>query len=372
MSDELLQKLMKLCKIPSESKKETEMAKEIAASVMRLGIEVRDDGCAGAVHSETGNQIVSLPPSGGARRWVSLFAHLDAVPPGFCPEPYIDGDIVKSRSGILAADDRAGVAIILQILEDLMRKPFERTGVQAIFTVSEETGVGGAHALKREDIAGDWAVVLDTGGRPGQITVQSPEACKFRAFFKGRAAHAGIEPEKGVNALLLAAKAATSVPTGRLNQDTTFSITVLKCGEATNVIPGEAVMEGEARSFEKGQLGELFAGFKGAAEAIAEESGGRLVFETLPMFSPYDVPRDHPLVSGLLNAAAACGFKGEARRSGGGSDANPLSAKGVTAVNLAIGYREAHGPQEHLVIPDFVGTYSWVSRFLAMLDSGEI
>ena len=104
------------------------------------------------------------------------------------------------------------------------------------------------------------------------------------------------------------------------------------------------------------------------SERVASEAGGRCEIALPPMFARFEVPLDHPLVVRLGRVATELGFQPEPRRSGGGSDANPLNSKGIATVNLAVGYHQGHGPEEHLVLSEFDGTYRWVSHFLRELD----
>jgi len=370
MSSMLLNRFLSYCTVPAPSLSEGPMAERVRHELEALGLSWQEDGAAAAIGGEAGNHFTSLEPAGPADRWIVLAAHLDAVPPGHGTDPAVDGDIVRSREGILAGDDRAGVAIILQILEDLGREPLKRTGVQAVFSVCEESGIKGVKAMDRSRLLGESVIVIDTAGSPGQMNVRSPEAKKFTCTFRGKSAHAGVSPEAGVNALLMATRVAESLPSGRIDGDTTFSFTVLRAGDATNVVPDKAVLRGETRSFIEGETQRLMANLEEiCAEAAAAAGGGAQVGweEQFPGFS---LDPDAPLVRDLARAAERCGFAPEPRKSGGGSDANVYNAMGIPAVNIAAGYRNGHSPEEHLVVSDFEGVYRWVSEYLRMVDGG--
>jgi tripeptide aminopeptidase len=344
------------------------MADRVRSDLEALGLSVREDGTAEKIGGNAGNLFTELAPSGEARRWITLSAHLDAVPPGYGEDPYIDGEVIRSRGRILSADDRAGVAMILELLDELRRDPLGGLGVQAIFSVAEETGPIGSRHIAPEEVKGDMILVLDTAGSPGQLNTASPHAKKFRCTFRGRAAHAGVEPEKGINALVMAAAVAGRIPSGRLDADTTFSFTVLHAGTSTNVIPAEAILEGETRSFREGEVDRLLERLEEDCRWEAREGGGSVEIQVVEKFPPFHLGEDHPLVQGLVRAAEACGFRPEPRRKGGGSDANIFNQMGIPAVNLAVGYRKGHCPEEHLVVSDFEGSYRWVLRFLRDLD----
>ena len=367
-SPALLDRFLSLCVIEANSKKERLMAERLRQELAELGLEVREDGAGGTIGGECGNLMAELPPAGEPARWVTLMAHMDAVPPGRGVDPYLDGEVVRSRGQILSADDRAGLAIVLELLGVLKAAPLGRLGVQVVFSASEESGPSGADALVRQDLRGEFCVVLDTGGPPGQINFESPTAVKFKLRCAGRSAHAGIEPEKGVNALVIASRIVAGLPSGRVDSDTTFSCTVLRAGTATNVIPAEAILEGELRTFNPGEAERLMALVAERAREAADALGGQVEITAQAQFPPFRVDPENPFLQRLLAAAEAEGFKGFLHRSGGGSDANYLHPKGIPAVNVGVGYRHGHSPQEVLILAEFEGTFRWILRFLRDLD----
>lgn len=369
MDDRLLQDFLELCVIEGPSRKEGPVAAAVRAKLAELGLKVEEDGSARAVGGEVGNLLAELAPA-NPKRWVTLASHMDAVPPGCGRDPYIEEGAVRTRGDILAADDRAGIALLLGILRALKAEPLQHTGIQALFTVSEESGVGGADTLQAARVKGEFAVVLDTGGPPGQANNQSPFARRFELRFTGRSAHAGIEPEKGVNALAMAARVVSALPSGRVDADTTFSFTQLEAGTATNVIPERATLKGEVRSYRGEEVARLMGELEACARGVAAEAGGAVELLSELQFPPFHVPEETPWLRRLFDAAQAEGFTPIPKRSGGGSDANSLNAKGVPAVNVGVGYRKGHSPQEHLILAEFEGTYRWVLRFLREFDAG--
>ena len=161
-----------------------------------------------------------------------------------------------------------------------------------------------------------------------------------------------------------------SLPSGRLDADTTFSCTKASAGTATNIVPGEALVEGEVRSFGNGVAEGLLARLGSEAERIAGEMGGRAEVFSEALFPPYRVSPDDPMVQHLLQSAAGEGWRGFLHRSGGGSDANHLNAIGIPAVNIGVGYRNPHSRDETLILSEFEGTRAWILHFLRALDAG--
>jgi succinyl-diaminopimelate desuccinylase len=134
------------------------------------------------------------------------------------------------------------------------------------------------------------------------------------------------------------------------------------------VIPAEAVLEGELRTFKPGEADRLTTLLADTSRQVSQELGGEVELSTKSQFPPFRVDPQNPFLKALLAAAQAEGFTGFLHRSGGGSDANYLHPKGVPAVNVGVGYRHGHSPQEVLILSEFEGTYRWILRFLRELD----
>jgi tripeptide aminopeptidase len=119
------------------------------------------------------------------------------------------------------------------------------------FTVAEE--VGSAAKIWRERVS-PFAAVFDSAGPVGGITVRAPSHETFKAVFRGRAAHAGVEPERGRSAIQAAAKAIAAMQLGRLDEETSANIGMISGGVGTNIVPDLCVVEGECRSHDDEKL----------------------------------------------------------------------------------------------------------------------
>jgi tripeptide aminopeptidase len=128
-----------------------------------------------------------------------------------------------------------------------------------LFTVSEEIGLVGSKHLGEKVLASPLAVVFDSAGPVGGITVKAPSHDTFKATFRGRAAHAGVEPEKGRSAIQAAAKAIAAMPLGRLDEETSANVGVIHGGVGTNVVPDLCEIEGECRSHDEEKLAQIAA-----------------------------------------------------------------------------------------------------------------
>jgi tripeptide aminopeptidase len=169
-----------------------------------------------------------------------------------------DDFITTDGESILGADDKAGIAAILEALEILSNEnQFQFDHLKVIFTVSEETGLKGAKALSNEDLKADYGFVLDGDGVPGTIYHRGPTQEIFEFKINGRAAHAGLNPEKGIHALQIAATAIAELKLGLIDPETVCNIGEFHSGKGTNIIPETAVIRGEVRSHDENKLAAL-------------------------------------------------------------------------------------------------------------------
>jgi len=168
----LISIFLELAQIPGLSRKEKKIARRVAQKLRQLGAKVKFDRAL-ARRGEVGNLIAYFPGTSNQPPLL-LNAHLDTVGPVGEFSYRREGNYLKSQGrSILGADDRAGVAVILEVLEHLKesKKPQAKCGI-----------------------------VLDSD-HPCQLVIGAPEA--YRLIFKihGKSAHAGVSPEKGINAI---------------------------------------------------------------------------------------------------------------------------------------------------------------------------
>ena len=194
--------------------------------------------------------------------------------------------------------------------------------------------------------------IFDSSLDPGCFAVCSPGAACFTATVHGKPSHAGIAPEKGVDAIRIAAEAVASLKLGRIDDETTSNIGTVHGGEATNVVPARVVLKGEARSLDIAKVPPILDGFKAAFEAAAGKRGGRAEFEWVWDFKPYRLSPDSPALAAAHRAVSAAGLEPSPVPSHGGSDANNLNANGVPAVNFGIGAKNPHADDEYILLDD--------------------
>ncbi len=210
----------------------------------------------------------------------------------------------------------------------------------------------GAKALAAESVAGDLCLVLDADGRPGAIVVAAPTHYTFRAVFEGRAAHAGVAPEKGVSAVRLASDAIARLPIGRLDDETTANVGTVAGGTATNVIAARVEITGECRSLDRARVEALRSDMDRTMRSAAEDGGGSAAIEWQLEYEGFALADEAAAVSIVSAACADVGLESTMFRTGGGSDANVIAALGVPTVALACGMQGVHGVNEQIAVQD--------------------
>jgi tripeptide aminopeptidase len=350
-----------LAGISSPSKREGALAAELKRMLVELGAEAHVDRAAAATGSDTGNLIARLD-GGAAAPPLLLNAHMDTVGPAEgIRVRFEDGVFASDGSTILGADDKSALAVIIEALRVLRAERLSHGPLEIVFTVCEETGLAGARNLDFSRIRAAYGFALDGSDTEG-IIVQSPAAERFEIRVIGRDAHAGAHPERGINAIHLAAKAMAGLTIGRIDRETTCNIGRIEGGTATNIVPPLVVLRGEVRSHDDAKLSRVTAGILGAFEGAAAEHRARGSEDGLPRveaqvrrsYQKTRVPEDHPLVALAQQAAEHLGRGMKTKISGGGSDANIFFEKGIPLGILGTGMREIHTVREHVRLADMV------------------
>lgn len=342
--ERLVKTLMELIKIDSPSGEEDAMDAEVSARLESMGLKVS--------HDTYNNVIAKLPGEGSP---IMLSAHLDTVEPGRGIKPIVDGGVVRSDgSTILGGDCKAGVAIVLEGLAAANESNGGgNRAIEVVFTRHEEGGLVGAHHLDFSMVSATTGIVFDGEGPPNRIILSAPSQNVVTAQITGRAAHAGLEPEKGISALLIAADILGQLPLGRIDEETTANIGRLEGGLKRNIIPEQAFLDGEFRSRSNEKLADLERKFRGVFEEVASRyPEAKIDLDIVNTYQAYNIDAGSEAVAMISRALAGMGMKPVLETTGGGSDANVFIGKGITAVPVGIGVRDFHTTWETAVIAE--------------------
>jgi tripeptide aminopeptidase len=343
--ERLLTDFVRLCEIESPSGHERAMADAVTAELRAIGLEVEEDGTAPETGSDAGNLLARLSGPSGART-ILLCAHLDTVPLDAPVEVERDDGVFRNRNeAILGADNKAAIATILGAAR---RFAAERppVGLELLFTTSEEVALRGARALDPARLGAEFGFVFDHASPIGELIVAAPSYYRIEARFRGAAAHAGIRPEEGRNAIAAAARAIQSMPIGRLDEGTTANVGRIEGGTAANVVAERCRVELEARSLDDARAGEVVGRLVDACTEAASDAECDVETSVERLFRAYRLPRSSAPVEVASAALRALGIEPVYRSTGGGSDANALIAGGVEVLNVANGTERNHEPDE--------------------------
>jgi tripeptide aminopeptidase len=277
-----------------------------------------------------------------------LCAHLDTVPLTDGVEvELVDGAYRNRRDAILGADDKAGVAVLLEAARRWTAAG-PPCGCELVFTTAEEVGLRGAHAFDTEALEAEFGFVLDHAAPIGRMVVAAPTYYAVHAEFLGRAAHAGIRPEQGRSAIAAAAKAVDSLRLGRLDEETTANVGAIGGGVSANVVPERCVIEAEVRSLDDAKASEAARAMVDTITWAASATETDVDTTIEEHFRAYRIPDSDPTVLIASAALRDCGVEPVPCSTGGGSDASAFAAKGMRCLNLAIGVEHNHTPDERV------------------------
>lgn len=345
----VVETFLDLVRIDSPSYEEAACARFCEEELVKAGCTVRFDDSAETTGSNIGNLIAELPGTSDAV--LVLSAHMDTVEPGRGIEPVIFEDVIVSATDtVLGADDKAGIAAAIECVRRLAESDEARPNVRCVFTVQEEIGLRGAKALVEDDVRGDICLVLDADGEPGGIVIGAPTHYTFTAEFLGRAAHAGVAPEKGISAIVMAADAITSIPIGRLDEQTTANIGSISGGSATNVIAAAVTLTGECRSRDRERVELVRSQMDTAMREAAAKHGGSVEITWNLEYEGFALSEDDTVVRAVSAGVADAGLAPSVFATGGGSDANIIAALGVPTVALACGMQGVHSTSEQIKV----------------------
>ncbi len=352
--DRIVDEFIELVKIDSLTRQEREMADRLKEKLQSMGLDVYEDDAGEKIGGNSGNLICTLQGEKNAPP-ILLMAHMDTVVPGIGKKPVVQGNIIKSDgTTILGGDDVAGIESILEAIRVLQEDKIPHGDVQIAFTIAEEGGLFGAKNLDYSRITAKYGFVMDSGGSIGTVAVKAPSQNKIDIIVKGKAAHAGMEPEKGINAISLASEAISNMKLGRIDSETTANIGIINGGLATNIICDRVELKAEARSRDEGKLEEQTAHMKECFEKAAKKFGGSVEFKAELMYPSFNIGENEQIIKILEKAARNCGLPLVLEATGGGSDTNIINGKGIQAVDMAIGMEKVHSVEEQICIDDIV------------------
>ena len=358
--ERLLSTFLDYVQIDSESTHEGAIAARVAEDLKAIGCQVYVDNSGEQTGSETGNLYCTLP--GTAEGEPILFAaHMDTVVPGVGVKPIIEDGVIRSSGDtVLGGDDKSGVAAIVEVLRTIVEQNLPHPTIEALFTVCEEVGLRGSRNMDYSRITAKKAAVLDSSGDAGKIITAAPGQYKLSAAVIGRRAHAGVAPEEGISAVQVLCEAVANMKLLRIDEETTANIGTISAQYATNIVPERAELVGECRSRRDDKLEAQGRHMMDCLQAACDKFGATLEGGLTKAYSAYSYTEDDPFVQQLMAACRKAGLEPSLAASGGGSDANNMSAHGLKALVLGTGMAKVHTVQEEITVKNLEDTAALV------------
>ncbi len=368
MKETITDYFIELAMIDSESKDEKEIAEKLAADLTELGGTVRFDQAHQVTGGNVGNLIAHF--DGEIKKPPIMFcAHMDTVTPGKGVKPQINGNIITSDgSTVLGGDDKSGVAEIIWAIKELKESREKHAPVEVLLTVSEEIGLLGAKYLDFTMIHSKIGYAMD-GHDVGSIALAAPSQNSLKFVIHGLEAHAGVDPDKGLNAIKIAAEAITAMPSGRIDGETTCNVGMIKGGKATNIVPNLVEIKAEVRSHDETKLKKVTSQMtKAVQDTVARYhlngTPARVDIKVAEEYKAFQLLEENTPVQLAKQASRNLNLNYKPYINGGGSDVNIFNQNGMKMAIAGSGMDKVHTVKEQLKISDLENGAKWVKEVI--------
>lgn len=347
----LVDTFIELVKIDSESGNEREIANHLKTLYSELGFEVTEDDTQSKTGFGAGNLIMKLKGTID-QETILLSCHMDTVTPGNGINPIVTDNVIHTDgSTILGADDKAGIAAMIEAIRTINEEHIPHGDIEVVISVGEESHLIGASVLDGSKLNAKLGYALDAGSKVGTIVNQAPSNATLNIEITGVTAHAGVAPENGVSAINIASRAISNMKLGRIDAETTANIGTIEGGSRTNIVAEKCYIVAEARSLVDSKMEAQVAHMKETIFTAAAELGGKADVEVKVNYPSFNVDKSSKVIEIASQAAERVGRTPEVVPNGGGSDANFIN-KFVPTVVLAVGYQDIHTVNEKMPIDE--------------------
>lgn len=368
--ERLINSFIEMIKIHSPSKNEAVFAEYMVNLLKDMGAEIYlDEG----YKNYGGNAPVIFAKIKGNIKGegITLAAHMDVIEPNMNVNPVFEGDIIKADgTTTLGGDDKGGIASIVEVLRTLKETGASHEDIYIVLTPCEEAGLQGAKNVNWDLVPENIKpaknmLVIDNAGRAGIIAHTAPSKYDFEITFTGRKAHAGIEPEKGINAINVAALAISKMEMGRIDALTTSNIGVIKSEFPTNVVSDSCFVKGEIRSHSEEKIMEVIKGYDEACKEAVAKMRGEYKFEYVCDFPTLKPKDDLKFAKEFAAVYENLGVETELKVIGGGSDSNIFAKQGYNSIIIGVGMYDVHTVDERLDTLELFKTTEAVIKYIS-------
>jgi tripeptide aminopeptidase len=342
VSQRMVEQFMEMVRIDSESGNEARFLAWLLEEVRSLGATASLD--------DYGNLIAAFPPKASrATEPILLSCHADTVKPGVGIEPVLgtDGVIRSKGDTILGADDKAGIAEVLEALRTAEVRP----PIELAVSRQEEVGLLGVRALDFSRLTARRGFLMDNDTLD-TIVIGGPSYFSIDVTVTGRSAHAGMEPEKGINAIRAAAKAIAALDLGRLDHETTANVGVITGGVIRNGVPASCSFLAECRSGDHAKAAALAEKMTATIRREVEAAAAKVEIVVDEKCRAVRIPEDAWAVEVSKRALAAVGIDAKAVYITGFTDASVYNNHGIETAVVGIGAQNEHSTEECVAVAD--------------------
>ena len=360
IADRITDSFIKLAEIDGISYGERKVADHLKKIWKELGVTLDEDRAGEKIGGDTGNLFAAIPGKGGLKDAVPILfcAHMDTVSPGLGKKIIVheDGKITSDKTTVLGADDRAALAVIYEGYRQILEEGADHAPIELLFTPAEETYTVGASAFDYSVVKAKKAFVPDCSGDFGVYSSQEPTLIYFEITIKGKSAHAGFEPENGINSIAVAASAISRIKQGWVNDHTSLNFGTIEGGTVSNAVSAQVLIKGEIRSAIHEDALSAFENVRKVFEEEAALIGASAEFFSDIRLKAYKANESETgSALELYNRAlAAIGESSFPKKSFGGSDNNVLVRNGIDGLCIYNAMHEIHTVNEYTTVEELV------------------
>ncbi len=357
----LINRFVDLVKISSPSWEEEGVINYLTELLSAQNIKYKKYKC-----GESYNLLARL--KGDKSKKPILFScHMDTVVPCENVKAVVtDSRISSDGSTILGADDKAAIAAFLETICILNENKISHGPIEFLFSCVEEVGLYGIKGFNLSALEAKYAFVFDSEGRIGRVILKAPFHVTMDVAIRGKAAHAGIEPEKGISAIRVSSEIISKIPHGRIDDETTVNVGVISGGRATNIVAEDAYFKLEVRSISNKKMRSVESEIVNIIRSVSKENNAKSTINRNLEYSGFSISRNEKIVKIIDDAIRKIKLSPAYEASGGGSDTNIINKAGIKALNLSIGMRNVHSKKEYIPIKDLI---SGTRLVLSIIDS---
>jgi tripeptide aminopeptidase len=288
----------------------------------------------------------------------------------------------------LGGDNRTGVACLVTMAATLLEQGLPHPPLTLLFTVREESGLWGARFVDLTDLGKPVEAFNVDGRSASELTMGAVGAERWEVEINGRASHAGVHPDQGISATMVASLALAEIHRagwfGKITRDGREGTSNIgsfggrdgqSAGVATNVVTDYVHIRGEARSHNSRFVRTITAAYRDAFRRAGGQvrdhrgRGAKVRFQTRLDYYPFRLKETAPVVRHAVAAAELAGLKPSLRVTNGGLDANWLVRHGIPTITFGAGQNNVHTTEEYVDLTEFSAGCKLALALATLADS---